>query len=74
MYRSRPSLEGRAAGPPRKKRGLGATTSDVTLPFQGVRNDTSTYLPLNPEVNEIRYVAVDPGEGDAPLSGFLGYL
>ncbi|USP74758.1 hypothetical protein yc1106_02032 [Curvularia clavata] len=49
-------------------------SSDVTLPFRGVRNDTSAYLPLDPKVNEIRYIAIDPGEGDAPLSGFLGYL
>jgi hypothetical protein len=74
MKRSRSSSEGHAADPPPKKRALGATTSDITLPFRGVRNDTSAYLPLDPEVNEIRYVAVDPGEGDAPLSGFLGYL
>jgi hypothetical protein len=74
MKRSRSSLEGRAIGHQTKKRGPCAATSDATLPFRGVQNDTSAYLPLNPKVNEIRYIAVDPGKGDAPLSGFLGYL
>jgi len=74
MKRSRSSLEGCATGPQIKKRSPCAATNDTTLPFRGVRNDTSAYLPLDPKVNEIRYIAVDPGKGDAPLSGFLGYL
>lgn len=44
------------------------------LPFRGVENDTPAYLPLNPKIKQIRYVAVDPGLGDEPISCFLGYV
>ncbi|OAL05488.1 hypothetical protein IQ06DRAFT_265614, partial [Phaeosphaeriaceae sp. SRC1lsM3a] len=44
------------------------------LPFRGVENDTPAYLPLNPKIKQIRYVAVDPGFGDEPISCFLGYV
>ena len=38
------------------------------LPFRGVDNETPAYLPLNPKYKQIRYLAVDPGIGDTPLS------
>ena len=44
------------------------------LPFRGVENDTQGYLALDSSSQQIRYIAIDPGIDDAPVSCFLGYL
>jgi hypothetical protein len=60
-------------GPPLKKSNAALPLNNKFLPFRGVVNDTKTYLPLDSAMGQIRYVAVDPGASDAPVSCFLGY-
>jgi hypothetical protein len=38
------------------------------LPFRGVENNTSAYLPLDPTLNEIRCITILPGSGDDPVT------
>lgn len=43
------------------------------LPFRGVENDTSLYLPLDSASKEIRYLQLLPGYGDDPIICRLGH-
>jgi hypothetical protein len=43
------------------------------LPFRGVENDDKAFLPLNPELKEIRCVILLPGSGDDPIECELVY-
>ncbi len=43
------------------------------LPFRGVQNDDAAFLPLNPELREIRCVILLPGSGDDPITCELVY-
>ena len=49
-------------------------TQDRTyLPFRGVENDDKAFLPLNPDLGEIRCVILLPGSGDDPIQCDLVY-
>ena len=43
------------------------------LPFRGVENDTSAYLPLGSQAKEIRYIVLEPGAKHSPITCTLGY-
>jgi hypothetical protein len=43
------------------------------LPFRGVENDTSAYLPLDSQAKEIRYIVLEPGAKHSPITCTLGY-
>jgi hypothetical protein len=45
----------------------------LCLPFRGVKNDTTAYLPLDPSSKEIRYLRLHPGLTDDPIICSLGY-
>jgi hypothetical protein len=53
---------------------LSSQTPDRTyLPFRGVENDDKVFLPLNPDLKEIRCVILLPGSGDDPIECELVY-
>lgn len=43
------------------------------LPFRGVANDMSAYLPLESRSHEVRYLRLHPGLPDEPIVCSLGY-
>jgi hypothetical protein len=43
------------------------------LPFRGVENDDKAFLPLNPDLKEIRCIILLPGSGDDPIECELVY-
>lgn len=43
------------------------------LPFRGVENDNSLYLPLDPTSQELRYLRLHPGEAGDPISCSLDH-
>jgi hypothetical protein len=47
--------------------------SRTYLPFRGVENDVSAYLPLEPRSHEIRYLRLHPGLPDEPIICSLGH-
>jgi hypothetical protein len=49
------------------------STPKPYLPFRGVENDTSFYLPLDLVAKEIRYLLIPPGHRDDPIECRLGH-
>ncbi|KAH6870315.1 heterokaryon incompatibility protein-domain-containing protein, partial [Alternaria rosae] len=52
---------------------LSQTPDRPYLPFRGVKNDDTAFLPLNSGLREIRCVILLPGSGDDPIECELVY-
>lgn len=52
---------------------INKTLDRPCLPFRGVQNDGSAYLPLDPQSQEIRVLRLHPGLPDEPVVCSLGY-